>query len=226
MTAAALGQLKKWLRGNTSTHDLSQGAKGEITHIMSDFFQKPFSHSASPESSTRDLGGRGAHTNSSPPNLPSNGPADSSQPHGVAGILSRKLSHGLTYVRSSTRDDFRSMLSAIEKTLFEEHPESIRGPLAKLFGGDPFDPSVPSTIDRDGNRVGDKGFDIFQEIGDKFKAIVERVQKGLRDRVLEVVGGGHRRLETLAWMQVQETVVLRVRKYVPGIEVDIEEKDK
>jgi hypothetical protein len=64
------------------------------------------------------------------------------QPHGVAGILSKKLSRGLTHVRSATRDDFRLMLSAIEKTLFDELPESIRGPLAKLFGGDPFNPST------------------------------------------------------------------------------------
>ena len=44
---------------------------------------------------------------------------------------------------------------------------------------------------------------------------MERVQKGLRDRVLEVVSGGHRRLESIAWVQVQETVVLKVTKYVP-----------
>jgi hypothetical protein len=230
MTAAALGQLKKWLRGNTSVRDLGSGVKGDITDAMAVFFEKSSisPHLASPGS---DLRG-GVPTTRSPSTEEyeerTGAAAEPIQPHGVAGILSKKLSRGLTHVRSCTRDDFRLILSAIEKTLFDELPESIRGPLAKLFGGDPFDPLVqlPPSLDRNGRSVGERGFDIFQEIGDKFKAIVECVQKGLRDRVLEVVGGGHRRLETLAWMQVQETVVLKVRKYVPGISVDVEDEEQ
>jgi len=215
MTTAALSQLKKWLRGNTSARDLGEGIKGDITEVITGLFEKSSisSHLPSPGSGTGGLGGGGDATTST---------VDQPQPHGVASILSKKLSRSLTHVRSATRDDFRLMLSAIEKTLFDELPESIRGPLSKIFGGDPFN---PSTADRDGNGTEER-FGIFQEIGEKFKIIVERVQKGLRDRVLEVVGGGHRRLETLAWMQVQETVVLKVRKYVPGVRVDIEEEEQ
>ena len=215
MTTAALAQLKKWLRGNTSARDLGEGAKSDITDAITGFFDKAsISQPHAPFSGgTRDL-----QSNSATP------PTGDSQPHGIAGILSKKLSHGLTNVRSSTRDDFRVMLSMIEKTLFDELPESIRGPLAKIFGGDPLDPSVRSTANRSGEQS--RGFDLFEELGDKFKAIVERVQKGLRDRVLEVVGGGHRRLEALAWVQVQETVVTKVQKYVPGVKVDIEEEDE
>ncbi|KAF7977265.1 hypothetical protein HWV62_35470 [Athelia sp. TMB] len=215
MTTAALAQLKKWLRGNTSARDLGEGAKSDITDAITGFFGKAsISQPPAPLSGgTRDL-----QSNTTTP------PTGDSQPHGIAGILSKKLSHGLTNVRSSTRDDFRVMLSMIEKTLFDELPESIRGPLAKIFGGDPLDPSVPSTANRNGQQ--NRGFSLFEELGDKFKAIIERVQKGLRDRVLEVVGGGHRRLEALAWVQVQETVVTKVQKYVPGVKVDIEQEDE
>lgn len=231
MTTAALTQLKKWLRGNTSAKELGEGAKGDITDAITGFFDKASisrSHSPAPPVSgegtggaTRDLPGQGSSPAPSVTQNQSQVVGDSTQPHGIAGILSKKLGRGLTHVRASTRDDFRSMLSAIEKTLFNELPDSIRGPLAKIFGGDPFDPNVPSTANRERG-----GGDLFQELGDKFKAIVERVQKGLRDRVLEVVGGGHRRLESLAWVQVQETVVLKVRKYVPGVHVDVEEEDE
>ena len=195
---SALTQLKKWLRSHTSAKDLGDGAKEDITEAITGILGKvttsgshpPPSDDPPPASGTKGL------------------PAHIS--HGITGILSKKLGRGLGHVRASTRDDFRSMLSAIESTLFNELPDSIRGPLAKIFGGDPFDPNVPSTA-----RGGGGGGDIFQELGDKFKAIVERVQKGLRDRVLEVVSGGHRRLESIAWVQVQETVVLKVTKYVP-----------
>ena len=226
MTTAALTQLKKWLRGNTSAKELGADAKNDITDAITGFLDKvSVSRSlppAPPSGGTRDSPGQGG---SSPaPAVAPNQSQGNSELHGIAGILSKKLSRGLTHIRASTREDFRSMLSAIEGTLFSELPESIRGPLAKIFGGDPFDPNVPSTAHRERGDSG--GGDIFQELGEKFKAIVERVQKGLRDRVLEVVAGGHRRLESLAWVQVQETVVLKVRKYVPGVKVDVEEEDE
>ena len=226
MTTAALTQLKKWLRGNTSAKEIGEEAKGDITDAITGFFDKVSisrSHSPAPHGETRELPGQGS--NSPAPPITSNERQTNtvhSQLHGIAGILSKKLSHGLTHVRASTRDEFRSILSAIERTLFNELPESIRGPLAKIFGGDPFDPNLASTAHRERG----SGGDMLQELGDKFKAIVESVQKGLRDRVLEVVGGGHRRLESLAWVQVQETVVYKVRKYVPGVKVDVEEEDE
>jgi hypothetical protein len=58
------------------------------------------------------------------------------------------------------------------------------------------------------------------------KAIVERVQKGLRDRVLEVVGGGHRRLETTGLDAGTRDGSFEGQKYVPGIRVDIEEEEQ
>lgn len=93
----------------------------------------------------------------------------SPQPYRVVDILSKKVSEGLTNVCSYPRDDFRSMLSTIEKSLFNELPELICGPLTKIYGGDPFEPLVTSSAKAGTDK--DQGLDIFHEHDDKFKAM-------------------------------------------------------
>ncbi|QRV87999.1 hypothetical protein RhiJN_16017 [Ceratobasidium sp. AG-Ba] len=139
-------------------------------------------------------------------------------PGGFVGLLSEKLSDGLTIIRAHTREDFRKVLGEIEEALFNSLPSEISGPLMKVLGGNPF--SDDQQQQRSG---GGGGSNIFDDIKDKLKTIIERIQKGLRDRVLEVVSGGHRKLEDKAWGNVQDAVVTKVRQFVPGIQVKLDD---
>ncbi|KAG8703563.1 hypothetical protein FRC09_004098 [Ceratobasidium sp. 395] len=131
-----------------------------------------------------------------------------------------KLSDGLTIIRAHTREDFRDVLGKIEEALFNSLPSEISGPLIKVLGGNPFSDDDQQQQQRSG---GGGGFNVFEEIKDKLKTIIERIQKGLRDRVLEVVSGGHRKLEDKAWGNVQDAVVTKVRQFVPGIQVKLDD---
>lgn len=118
------------------------------------------------------------------------------------------------------RGDFRKFLSSIEEKLFDALPDGLRVILEKLFGGNPFDPNANNG---QAAQVRPEKEGIFHEIGDKIKDILERIQNALRDRVLEIVGGGHRRLEDKAWGNVQDAIVGKVRQYVPGVQVQLED---
>ena len=120
--------------------------------------------------------------------------------HPAAGLLSSKLSDGLTVIRGNSRHHFRDYLAKIEEEFFNNMPDGIKDILAKIFGGNPFD--AKQNVEQQKESLGDK-LNVFEEIGDKIKEIVERIQNALRDRVLEIVGGGHRRLEDRAWGNVQ-----------------------
>ncbi|KAG8860886.1 hypothetical protein FRB96_003621 [Tulasnella sp. 330] len=132
---------------------------------------------------------------------------------GPTGILSDKLSGGLTVVRGGARVEFRNFLGKIEEDLFNGLPEGLKGPLNKIFGNN--SPSVTASSSGGGGILG--------EIEEKIKAILERIQQALRDRVLEVVSGGHRRLEDQAWGNVQDAVVGKVQQYVPGVQVKLKD---
>jgi hypothetical protein len=60
-----------------------------------------------------------------------------------------------------------------------------------VLGGNPF------SDDEKQQARGGGGFNILDEVKDKLRVIIERIQKGLRDRVLEVVSGGHRKVNIL-----------------------------
>lgn len=59
----------------------------------------------------------------------------------------------------------------------------------KVLGGNPF-----SDDQQQQQQSRDRGINILDEVKDKLRTIIERIQKGLRDRVLEVVSGGHRKV--------------------------------
>ncbi|QRW16479.1 hypothetical protein RhiXN_04480 [Rhizoctonia solani] len=139
-------------------------------------------------------------------------------PGGFVGLLSEKLSDGLTVIRAHTRQDFRRVLGDIEEKLFDSLPNEISGPLMAVLGGNPF-----SDDERQQQARGGGGFNILDEVKDKLRVIIERIQKGLRDRVLEVVSGGHRKLEDKAWGNVQDAIVTKVQKFVPGIQVKLDD---
>ncbi|KAG9128520.1 hypothetical protein FRC07_005887 [Ceratobasidium sp. 392] len=197
LTLLALTQVKNFLKGSISLSELGGGAIESIGGLLRGF-SKP------------DNGGgasRGVGDNPVP-----------EAPGGFVGLLSEKLSDGLTIIRAHTRGDFREVLGKIEEALFNSLPDEISGPLMKVLGGNPFSDDQQQQQERGGG-----GLNIFEEIKDKLKTIIERIQKGLRDRVLEVVSGGHRKLEDKAWGNVQDAVVTKVQQFVPGIQVKLDD---
>lgn len=77
----------------------------------------------------------------------------------------------------------------------------------KVLGGNPF--SDDGQAARSGGGGGG-GFNVFDEIKDKLRTIIERIQKGLRDRVLEVVSGGHRKV-SVCWC-LRESCIAEVNR--------------
>jgi len=53
--------------------------------------------------------------------------------------------------------------------------------------------------------------------------VIERIQKALRDKIMDMINGGHRALENKAWNQVQDVIVGRVRKIAPGVQVNLQD---
>jgi len=200
LTLLALTQVKNFLKGSVTTKELGEGAMESVSGFMRGFMKSDDSGSAS-----RGVGGQ-----DSVPGAPG----------GFVGLLSEKLSDGLTAIRAHTRGDFRKVLGEIEESLFNSLPDELSGPLMKVLGGNPF--SDDGQAARSGGGGGG-GFNVFDEIKDKLRTIIERIQKGLRDRVLEVVSGGHRKLEDKAWGNVQDAIVTKVQKFVPGIQVKLED---
>lgn len=201
LTTLALTQVKNFLKGSVTTKELGEGAMESVSGFMRGFMKPDDSGSAS-----RGVGG-------------GQDPVPGA-PGGFVGLLSEKLSDGLTAIRAHTRGDFREVLGKIEESLFNSLPDELSGPLMKVLGGNPFSDDGQQAARSGG---GGGGFNVFDEIKDKIHTIIERIQKGLRDRILEVVSGGHRKLEDKAWGNVQDAIVTKVQKLVPGIQVKLDD---
>lgn len=204
-TRVALDHIKKWLRGNTSTRDLGDGLKGEISDMVSNFAGM-FGHKKKSEENARSVDRDG-------------GDGDSGSSSGFSGVISSKLSTGLAKVHREVRIEFRKILGGIEKNLFEALPDEFQGPLEKILGGNPFDEQLTSQKQHSSSR----GFsdDIKAKLVDKIRRLVRKVQESLRESVLSIVNGGHRKFEMASWMFVQEKVELKVRKFLPDVRITV-----
>ncbi|KAL5120805.1 hypothetical protein ACEQ8H_001286 [Pleosporales sp. CAS-2024a] len=209
-TRIALEHLKRWLRGNTSSRDIGDGAKGEIEDRVKDLvkgFGGLFGKKSSNEESSRGFDGsdRGG---------PSEGESG-----GFSKMISDKLSTGLARVHREVRIEFRKVLGEIEKQLFELLPDQFQGPLEKILGGNPFD----SQLDRDAGGQADRGFgdDIKAKLVNKIRDLIRKVQEKLRENILGVVNGGHRKLEHESWVFVQNIVEQKVQRYLPDVKITV-----
>lgn len=201
-TKIALDHIKKWLRGNTSTRDLGDGFKGEITDMVSSFAGM-FGKKKHEEGSSRAVGENSG---------------GSDEAHGFSGVISKKLSTGLVKVHRDVRLEFRKVLGGIEKALFELLPDHFQGPLEKLFGGNPFDESLGASQQSGSRGLGD---DIKDKLVSKIRNLIRKVQETLRGSILSIVNGGHRKFERQSWIFVQEKVESKVRKFLPDVRITV-----
>lgn len=208
-THIALDHIKRWLRGNTTTRDLGDGARGEIEDHVKDLvkglgglFGKKDHHS---EASSRGLGDRDGGEGES-----------GSSVTGFSRVISEKLSTGLAKVHREVRLEFRKLLGGIEKQLFELLPDELQGPLEKILGGNPFDSQLETS-------QADRGFrdDIKTKLVTKIRGLVRKVQEMLRESILGVVNGGHRKFERASWVFVQNTVEQKVQRYLPKVKINV-----
>ncbi|KAL2176117.1 uncharacterized protein P884DRAFT_261072 [Thermothelomyces heterothallicus CBS 202.75] len=212
-TRIALDHIKRWLRGNTSTRDLGDGVKGEIEEQVKDLVKglgglfgnkKTPSHAASRGLEDRTQDRDGGETEGS---------------GGFSKLISEKLSTGLAGVHREVRLEFRKILGVIEKQLFELLPDEFQRPLEKILGGNPFD----SQFDRDAGASTDRGFgdDIRAKLLSKIRGLVRKVQETLRESILAIVNGGHRKFERQSWLFVQNMVEQKVQKYLPKVKISV-----
>ncbi|KAI0206684.1 hypothetical protein F4808DRAFT_404900 [Astrocystis sublimbata] len=211
-TRIALDHIKRWLRGNTSTRDIGDGAKGEIEDHVKDivkgignlFGSKKDHGERSIGDGTRDGGdGEGGSSGG-----------------GFSKVISEKLSTGIANVHREVRLEFRKVLGGIEKNLFEMLPDELQGSLEKILGGNPFD----SQLERDaGSSHADRGFgdDIKAKLVNKIRGLVQKVQQMLRQSILGVVNGGHRKFERASWVFVQNMVEEKVQRYLPKVRITV-----
>lgn len=209
-TRIALDHIKRWLRGNTSTRDLGDGVKGEFEDQVKDivkgigglFGNKKHSD----DGSSRGIGG-------------DRDGGDGASSGGFSKVISDKLSTGLAKVHREVRLEFRTVLGAIEKQLFELLPDEFQRPLEKILGGNPFD----SQLDRDAGGGADRGFgdDIKVKLVNKIRGLVRKVQETLRESILGLVNGGHRKFERESWVFVQNIVEQKVQKYLPKVKINV-----
>jgi hypothetical protein len=209
-TRIALDHLKRWLRGNTSTQDMGDGAKGEIEDRVKDLvkgFGGLFGKKSSNEKNSRGI-----------EESERDGQADNGG-GGFSKMISDKLSTGLARVHREVRIEFRKVLGEIEKQLFELLPDQCQGPLEKILGGNPFD----SQLDRDAGGQDDRSFgdDIKAKLVGKIRDLVRKVQETLRESILGVVNGGHRKLEHESWFFVQNIVEQKVQAYLPDVKITV-----
>ncbi|KAI0419089.1 hypothetical protein F5X98DRAFT_336184 [Xylaria grammica] len=211
-TRIALDHIKRWLRGNTSTRDIGDGAKGEIEDHVKDLvkgignlFGNKKDHGGS---SSRGIGDRDGE-----------GEGGGGGGGGFSRVISDKLSTGLAKVHREVRLEFRKVLGGIEKKLFELLPDELQGSLEKILGGNPFD----SQLERDAGPQADRGFgdDIKTKLVSKIRGLVRKVQEMLRESILGVVNGGHRRFERESWVFVQNMVEQKVQKYLPKVKITV-----
>ncbi|KAK4200107.1 hypothetical protein QBC40DRAFT_280534 [Triangularia verruculosa] len=212
-TKIALEHIKKWLRGNTSTRDLGDGVKGEFEDQVKDIvkglgslFGSKKSHG---EGTSRSVGERAE--------------AEGGESKGgFSKIISEKLSHGLAKVHREVRLEFRKILGQIEKQLFELLPDQFQRPLEKILGGNPFDSQLDNTVSTS-RSGGDRGFgdDIKAKLLTKIRSLVRKVQETLRESILGVVNGGHRKFEKESWVFVQGIVEAKVQRYLPKVKITV-----
>ncbi|OTA55661.1 hypothetical protein K449DRAFT_388038 [Hypoxylon sp. EC38] len=213
-TRIALDHIKRWLRGNTSTRDIGEGAKGEIEDHVKDLVKGIgglFGHKKDHGgTSSRGLGDRDGDVGEG---------EGSGSSGGFSKIISEKLSTGLARVHREVRLEFRKVLGGIETQLFELLPDEFQGPLEKILGGNPFD----SQLERDAGSQVDRGFrdDIKTKLVTKIRGLVRKVQEMLRQSILGVVNGGHRKFERESWVFVQTTVEQKVQKYLPKVKITV-----
>jgi hypothetical protein len=209
-TRIALEHIKRWLRGNTSTRDLGDGAKAEIVDQVNDLVKGLgglFGNKKKSEDSARGL------------DESSRDGEEAERGGGFSRVISDKLSTGLAKVHREVRLEFRKVLGEIERKLFELLPDQFQRPLEKILGGNPFD----SQLDRDASGQADRGFgdDIKAKLVSKVRALVRRVQETLRRSILGVVNGGHRRFERESWVFVQAMVQQKVQRYLPDVKINV-----
>lgn len=210
-TRIALDHIKRWLRGNTSTRDLGDGAKAEIADQVGDLVKGLGglfgSKKTSNEGSARDF------------DESSRDDQEQGSGGGFSRVISDKLSTGLARVHREVRLEFRKVLGEIEKQLFELLPDQFQRPLEKILGGNPFD----SQLDRDASGNADRSFgdDIKAKLLSKVRALVEKVQETLRESILGVVNGGHRKFERESWVFVQTMVEQKVQRYLPDVKINV-----
>jgi len=208
-TRIALEHIKRWLRGNTSTRDLGDGAKAEIAEQVGDLVKGLGGLFGSKKSSNEESS-RGIDDRSG---------TDTGSGGGFSRVLSDKLSTGLAKVHREVRLEFRKVLGEIEKQLFELLPDQFQRPLEKILGGNPFD----SQLDRDASGQADRSFgdDIKSKLLEKIRALVQKMQETLRESILGVVNGGHRRFERESWVFVQAMVEQKVQRYLPDVKINV-----
>ncbi|KAK6363124.1 hypothetical protein TWF730_000573 [Orbilia blumenaviensis] len=213
-TRIALEHIKRWLRGNTSTRDLGDGAKAEIEDRVKDLVKGIGGLFGSKRQSggegTRDVGDRDRGRDDD----------DDGEGGGFSSVISDKLSVGLAKVHREVRIEFRKVLGVIEKELFELLPDQFQRPLEKILGGNPFD----SQLDRDADdQTTERGFgdNIKAKLISKIRDLVRKVQETLRESILGVVNGGHRKFERESWIFVQRTVEQKVQRYLPDVRISV-----
>ncbi|KAL5413205.1 hypothetical protein PMIN06_009977 [Paraphaeosphaeria minitans] len=209
-TRIALEHIKRWLRGNTSSRDLGDGAKAEIEDQVKDIVKgigSLFGKKHSNEESSRGFDERAQSDNSD------------ERSGGFSKVISDKLSTGLAKVHREVRLEFREILGAIERQLFELLPAQFQRPLEKILGGNPFD----AQLDRDAEPNADRGFgdDIKAKLLDKIRGLIKKVQESLRENILGVVNGGHRKFERESWVFVQNIVEQKVQRYLPNVKISV-----
>lgn len=214
-TRIALDHIKRWLRGNTSTKDLGDGVKGEIEDQVKDLVKGLgglFGNKKSNEGSARGFGDNDRDLDRA------DGDGEGG---GFSKVISDKLSTGIARVHREVRLEFRKILGGIEKQLFELLPDQFQRPLEKILGGNPFD----SQLDRDAGpgQSADRGFgdDIKAKLVNKIRGLVRKVQETLRESILGVVNGGHRKFERESWLFVQNMVEQKVQKYLPKVKISV-----
>ncbi|KAH6639579.1 hypothetical protein C7974DRAFT_134703 [Boeremia exigua] len=210
-TRIALDHIKRWLRGNTSSRDLGDGAKAEIVDQVGDLVKGLGGLFGSKKSG--DEGSARGFDESSRDGQEQGGGG------GFSRVISDKLSTGLARVHREVRLEFRKVLGEIEKQLFELLPDQFQRPLEKILGGNPFD----SQLDRDASGQADRGFgdDIKTKLLSKVRALVQKVQETLRESILGVVNGGHRKFERESWVFVQAMVEQKVQRYLPDVKINV-----
>jgi hypothetical protein len=207
-TRIALDHIKRWLRGNTSTRDLGDGAKAEILDQVGDL--------------VKGFGGLFGNKKDDPSSRGLGDPTREGETTGGGGgfsrVISDKLSTGLAKVHREVRLEFRVILGQIEKQLFELLPDQFQRPLEKILGGNPFD----AKLDRDTGST-DRGFgdDIKAKLLGKIRDLVQKVQETLRENILGVVNGGHRKFERESWVFVQNMVEAKVQQYLPDVRIEV-----
>ncbi|KAI0975071.1 hypothetical protein F4678DRAFT_419217 [Xylaria arbuscula] len=212
-TRIALDHIKRWLRGNTTARDLGDGAKGEIEDHVKDLVKGIgglFGHKK--DHGERSLEGVGDRERDV-------GEGGGGSSGGFSKIISEKLSTGLGRVHRDVRLEFRTVLGGIEKHLFELLPDELEGSLEKILGGNPFD----SELQRDSGSQLERGFgdDVRTKLVNKIRGLVLKVQKMLRESILGVVSGGHRKFERESWVFVQNIVEQRVQRYLPKVKITV-----